>query len=119
MDESIAIYSMRKVNRAVAIISMVIAAILLVVSIVVLYFVTNSDARLGLISAFTILFALSIHLLTNAQRGELFASAAAYVPEDLFLAIMLIIYYSYAAVLVVFVSGNLGSSSCSMPCSPN
>jgi hypothetical protein len=77
VDESITLYSMRKVNRAVAILSMVIAAVLLIVSIVTLYLVTNNNARLGLICAFTILFALTIHFLTNARRAELFASTAA------------------------------------------
>lgn len=70
---------MRKINRAVVILSMIIAVILLLVSIITLYFVTNNNTRLGLICGFTILFALSIHLLTNARRAELFASTAAYV----------------------------------------
>jgi hypothetical protein len=77
VDDSIALFSMKKVNRAVAILSMVIAAVLLIVSIVTLYVVTNNNVRLGLICGFTILFALSIHLLTNARRAELFASTAA------------------------------------------
>ncbi|KAH7372101.1 hypothetical protein BKA64DRAFT_262832 [Cadophora sp. MPI-SDFR-AT-0126] len=98
VDESIAIYSMRKVNRAVAVLSMVLAAVILIITIVTLYLVTNNNVRLGLICAFTVGFALSIHLLTNARRAELFAATAA-----------------YAAVLVVFVSGNLGSP-CSSAC---
>ncbi|KAL5325457.1 hypothetical protein ACEPPN_006582 [Leptodophora sp. 'Broadleaf-Isolate-01'] len=77
VDESIAIYSMRKVNRAVAAISMILAALILIVTIVTLYLVTNNHVRLGLICAFTVGFALSIHLLTNARRAELFAATAA------------------------------------------
>jgi hypothetical protein len=77
VDESIALFSMKKINHAVAILSMIIAAVLLIVSIVTLYVVTNNNIRLGLICAFTIFFALSIHLLTNARRAELFASTAA------------------------------------------
>jgi hypothetical protein len=46
---------------------------------------------LGLLTVFTLLFAGSIGLLTNARRAEVFAATAA-----------------YAAVLVVFVSGDLG-----------
>jgi hypothetical protein len=68
---------MKKINRAVAIMSMIIAAVLLIVSIVTLYVVTNNNVRLGLIGGFTTIFALSIHLLTNARRAELFASTAA------------------------------------------
>ncbi|KAE9375349.1 hypothetical protein N431DRAFT_402786 [Stipitochalara longipes BDJ] len=97
VDESIALFSMRKINRAVTIISMVLAVVLLIVSIVTLYVVTNNNVRLALICVFTVVFAGSIHLLTNAKRAELFASTAA-----------------YAAVLVVFVSGSLGSQSCSL-----
>jgi hypothetical protein len=79
---------------AVNIISVVIAAILLVGAICSLYYVSNPQARLGMIAGFTVLFAISVGLLTSAKRGEVFASTAA-----------------YAAVLVVFVSGNLGNSS--------
>lgn len=47
-----------------------------------------------MIAAFTVLFAVSVGLLTNAKRVEIFAATAA-----------------YAAVLVVFVSGDLGGSA--------
>jgi hypothetical protein len=47
--------------------------------------------RLGMVAMFTAIFAAVIGLLTNARRAEIFGSTAA-----------------YAAVLVVFVSGNLG-----------
>jgi hypothetical protein len=83
----------RHVIWAVSIISVIIAAILLVGAITSLYYVTQPKARLGMIAGFTVLFAISVGLLTSAKRGEIFASAAA-----------------YAAVLVVFVSGNLGSA---------
>lgn len=79
---------------AVAFISTVIAAILLIGAITSLYFVTNSGAKLGMISGFTVLFAIGVGLLTNAKRSEIFAATAA-----------------YAAVLVVFVSGNLGNTN--------
>lgn len=57
-----------------------------------LYYVTNERRRLGLIAGYTVAFALCVGLLTNARRSEVFGACAA-----------------YAAVLVVFVSGNLGS----------
>jgi hypothetical protein len=68
---------MQKVNHAIAILSMVIVAVLLIVSIITLYLVTNNNHRLALVCAFTVTFALSIHLLTNARRAGLFASTAA------------------------------------------
>jgi uncharacterized protein (DUF983 family) len=57
---------MWKINRIIAIISIVIVVALMLGAIVILYLVTNNNAWLGLIYAFTIAFALSIYLLTNA-----------------------------------------------------
>jgi len=65
----------------------------LVVAIISLYIVNRPTVKLGMVAAYTILFALSIALLTNARRAEIYGAAAA-----------------YAAVLVVFISGNFGSS---------
>lgn len=73
------------------VISVAIAAILLIGAIITLYHVKSHQAQLGLIGAFTVLFAGSVGLLTTAKRAEIFASTAA-----------------YAAVLVVFVSGGIG-----------
>ena len=61
-------------------------------AIIALHFVSRPGVKLGLLAAFTLLFALSIGLLTNAGRSEMFGATAA-----------------YAAVLVVFVSGNLSN----------
>ncbi|KAF4838674.1 hypothetical protein CGCTS75_v000190 [Colletotrichum tropicale] len=86
-------YEERSISIAVAVISTLIAATLLIGSITGLYFAKNDTAKLGLIAFFTALFALSVGLTTNARRAEIFAGTAA-----------------YAAVLVVFVSGDLSSS---------
>jgi hypothetical protein len=85
------IYKNSHVVRTVATISMIIAAILLISAILSLHFVSNPRAKLGLVAMYTLLFALSVSLLTNARRAEVFAATAA-----------------YAAVLVVFISGDLG-----------
>jgi len=53
----------------------------------------SDSVRLGSIATFTALFSISLGILTNAKRAEIFAATAA-----------------YAAVLVVFVSGDLGTS---------
>lgn len=84
----------RHVVQTVTVISTIIAAILLVGAIAALYFITNPGARLGIIAVFMTLFAVSVAPLTNAKRAEVFAATAA-----------------YAAVLVVFVSGDLGGSN--------
>jgi len=77
------------VQRVVVGVSTVFAAILLVGAITSLYFVRKPGAKLGLLAAFTSLFAASVGGLTSAKRQEVFAASAA-----------------YAAVLVVFVSGD-------------
>ncbi|KAI8939335.1 hypothetical protein NX059_003126 [Plenodomus lindquistii] len=84
-------FRLRHVTRTVAVISTVVAAVELVGAITSLYFVSGPKARIGLIACFTSLFGMSLCLLTNARRGEVFGASAA-----------------YAAVLVVFVSGDLG-----------
>ena len=68
------------------------AVVLLFGAIFNLFYVTNEERRLGLIAGYTVAFALCVGLLTNARRSEIFAACAA-----------------YSAVLVVFVSGNLGT----------
>ncbi|EON62136.1 hypothetical protein W97_01355 [Coniosporium apollinis CBS 100218] len=83
--------SEHNIARFVNWISTLLAATLLIGAIVTLYVITSPKWRLGLIAAFTTLFAAAIGLLTSASRAETFAATAA-----------------YAAVLVVFVSGDLG-----------
>ncbi|KAF2828506.1 hypothetical protein CC86DRAFT_437849 [Ophiobolus disseminans] len=91
--KGIAYASDRAISSFVAWFSTLLAAVLLIGAIVILYKVHSPDWRLGLIATFTTLFAGSVGLLTNARRAELFAATAA-----------------YAAVLVVFVSGDLGNN---------
>jgi hypothetical protein len=85
------IHNNSHVVRTVAALNMVLAAILLIGAIVNLYLVLNPKAKVGLVAMYTMLFAASVALCTNARRAEVFAATAA-----------------YAAVLVVFISGELG-----------
>ncbi|KAH6694285.1 hypothetical protein BKA61DRAFT_499160 [Leptodontidium sp. MPI-SDFR-AT-0119] len=80
-------YPAERIAWIVAILSVLILTILLIVAIVVLYFVKPKGARLGIVAGFTVMFAASVGLLTNARKAEIFGSTAA-----------------YSAVLVVFVS---------------
>ncbi|KAI0870663.1 hypothetical protein GGS24DRAFT_492839 [Hypoxylon argillaceum] len=82
----------RKIEKFIAWLSTILAAVLLVGAIIVLYNVKSDNLKLTLIAIFTLAFAACVGLLTNAKRSEIFGSTAA-----------------YAAVLVVFVSGNLGT----------
>jgi hypothetical protein len=87
------VYKNSHIVRTVAALDLVLAAILLIGAIVNLYLVPNAKAKLGLVAMYTMLFASSVALCTNARRAEIFAATAA-----------------YAAVLVVFVSGDLGGT---------
>ncbi|KAL4794540.1 hypothetical protein BDV19DRAFT_364785 [Aspergillus venezuelensis] len=82
------------ISIAVALINILVASFLLVGSIVGLYFAADDALKLGLVAGFTALFTISVGIMTNARRAEIFAATAA-----------------YAAVLVVFVSGNISNSS--------
>jgi hypothetical protein len=86
--------SERSISHFVAIFSTILASILLFGAIISLYIVQNKHALLGMLSGWTVLFAACVGLLTNARRDQIFAATAA-----------------YAAVLVVFVSGNLGGAT--------
>jgi FtsH-binding integral membrane protein len=85
------IYKGQHVVWTVATISMFCAIVLLVVAMMSLYVVNSPRAKLGMVAAYTVLFGVSLALLTNARRAEVYGAAAA-----------------YAAVLVVFISGSVG-----------
>ena len=68
-----------RIQRAGAVISVMLSAILLIGAIVCLTAVSNQSTkiRLGMIVLFTCLFAGVVGLLTNARRAEIFGSTAA------------------------------------------
>ena len=63
--------------------SILLAVILLVGAVVALYLVQSNLKRFELIGGFTALFAVAVGVLTNAKRGEIFASTTAYVYFDM------------------------------------
>ena len=79
-----------RVRRTTRFVAVVLASILPILSIVILYYVRSSDIRIGLIIIFSTLFSGVVALVSDARNVEVMAATAA-----------------YAAVLVVFVSGNL------------
>ncbi|SMQ48024.1 unnamed protein product [Zymoseptoria tritici ST99CH_1A5] len=91
-------YQEHQLQLLVSLISISIATVLLVGSILLLYFVQEPDSRLGLLIMFIILFAVGIRISTSASRDSIFAATAA-----------------YSAVLVVFVSGDLGNAKAASP----
>ncbi|OCL01209.1 hypothetical protein AOQ84DRAFT_351025 [Glonium stellatum] len=67
----------RRMARFVIVLSITLAVVILVGSIVSLYIVRSPNKKLGMIAAFTVIFASSVGVLTNARRAELFAVTAA------------------------------------------
>jgi predicted anti-sigma-YlaC factor YlaD len=67
----------RHIDGFISFLSTILAALLLIGAIIVLYKVKSPDVKLGLIGVFTVLFAASVGLLTNARRAEVFAATAA------------------------------------------
>lgn len=87
-------YSYERVRFTALFITTIAAAVLLFTPIFTLYNISASrpSLTLGLIAMFTIIFAGTLAVITNASRSEIFAACAA-----------------YSAVLVVFVSGDFAS----------
>ena len=84
------VLSDNRVRRTTRVVAVVLASILPVLSIVILYYVHSTNIRIGLIIVFSTLFSAVVALVSDARNVEVMAATAA-----------------YAAVLVVFVSGNL------------
>ena len=93
-DCQLALLSERRLKTTVAFIYIVMAAILLFGAVLNLYMVADERKRLGLIAGYTTAFAMCLGIVNKAESHQVFAACAA-----------------YAAVLVVFVSGNLGRTS--------
>ncbi|PMD28758.1 hypothetical protein L207DRAFT_521400 [Hyaloscypha variabilis F] len=95
-DLEIYFFSENRIQLASYIISIFFSGILLLGAMACLSILNNRSwkLRLGIVALFTSLFGVVIGLLTNARRAEVFASTAA-----------------YTAVLVVYVSSNLGPSA--------
>lgn len=89
-------YSLKLLDATAKSISTFLAAVLLLTPMLSLYQVSDDKptTTMGLIVVFTVLFAATLALVTTAKRGEIFGATAA-----------------YAAVLVVFVSGDFANGN--------
>jgi hypothetical protein len=84
----------QRITHIVSTLSALIASLFLITAIVALYFIGDSTARLGTLCAFIMVFAANLATFTSCRRYEVFVATAA-----------------YAAVLVVFVSGDFSAAS--------
>ena len=82
-------YSDRTITKLSSLVATVLSSVLPIVGVIVLYFVENTLARIGIIAGMTALFSVCLALLTSATKSEIFAATAA-----------------FSAVLVVFLGNN-------------
>jgi len=93
-DSPLAFFSEDRIHRLVRGMAVTLSSILPILSVVVLYFINSNNIRLGLIVLFTVICSASLAFLSKASNSEIIVATA-----------------TYAAVQVVFVSGNLSSGS--------
>jgi len=82
-------YSDGAIAKISALVATVLSSVLPIAGVIVLYFVENTLARIGIIAGMTALFSLCLAVLTSAKKSEIFAATAA-----------------FSAVLVVFLGSN-------------
>jgi hypothetical protein len=70
-------YTDSHILGVINILGTILASMMPLASIIVLYFVQNLGLRLVIVCTFTLLFSLSLALLTKARRIEVFACTAA------------------------------------------
>ncbi|GKT83762.1 hypothetical protein Ct61P_01612 [Colletotrichum tofieldiae] len=66
-----------RLSNFISYLSTILAATLMMGAILVLYKTKSDDLKLGLVGLFTVVFAGSVGLLTNAKRSEVFGATAA------------------------------------------
>jgi len=71
-------YEQERVNFITNLLGTTFSSLAPLVSIIVLSFVRNERARLGIVCAFTILFSFTLAIATKARRVEIFAATAAF-----------------------------------------
>jgi hypothetical protein len=67
----------RKITIFISYLRTILAAVLLFGAMLSLYAAKSDGLKLGLVTLFTILFAASVGLLTNAKKSELYSATAA------------------------------------------
>lgn len=76
-------YSDARVLAVIEVINTIIACLLPLSSIIILYFVSSLPVRLGIVTAYVVVFSLCLALFTRARRVEIFAGVAWYVAPSL------------------------------------
>ncbi|KAF8222358.1 hypothetical protein L208DRAFT_1413588 [Tricholoma matsutake] len=91
-ESSLGFFSETRIRLTIRVLAVVFSSLLPILSIVVLYFIKSNNIRLGIIVLFTVLCSTSLAFISHASNSEIIVATA-----------------TYAAVQVVFVSGNISS----------
>ncbi|KAI9868138.1 MAG: hypothetical protein M1813_006883 [Trichoglossum hirsutum] len=75
-EDGVTYYSDTHILHLTSFITTIIASILPISSILILYHVTATLARLGIICGFAVIFSLSLRLFTSGAKGEIFTATA-------------------------------------------
>ena len=70
-------YNEQHIQLPIRVLTTVVSSLLPATSIVILYFVDNTAARLGITAFLNTSFSVALALLTDARLGEIFAATAA------------------------------------------
>ncbi len=70
-------YNVDQVSTVVAICSILVAAALLIGAILALHFIKRMGIRVGIVGAFTVIFAILLVLFTSARKVEVYGATAA------------------------------------------
>ena len=71
-------YKEETITQVASLVATVISSVFPIVGVIILYFVKDLLARIGIIAGLTALFSLCLALVTDARRGEIFAATAAF-----------------------------------------
>jgi hypothetical protein len=77
LESNIFLYRDSHFHRIAAILGTLVSSLIPIAAIIVLSFVRNMTARLGIVCAFTAVFSVCLSLVTEAKRVENFAATAA------------------------------------------
>jgi hypothetical protein len=70
-------YSNANINKTIDILATMLASMAPLLSTIALFFVHDLGRRLAVLCAFTMMFSMSLAIVTNARRVEIFACTAA------------------------------------------
>ncbi|KAH7355248.1 hypothetical protein BKA65DRAFT_549316 [Rhexocercosporidium sp. MPI-PUGE-AT-0058] len=78
LESNMFLYRDSHIYRIATILGTLLSSLIPIAAIIILSFVKNMTARLGIVSAFTAIFSVSLSLVTEGKRVEIFAATAAF-----------------------------------------